>query len=82
MSTDHIPELIEKLGHFEGRLALIEHRLQTIEESSARRAKKLDDLVDTFNHGRGAFWLAGVLLTTGVVGFVVTLIDKLRRLME
>jgi hypothetical protein len=60
------------------RITAVEVRLLAVEKTVEGMDKKLDDLLALRYKGQGAFWLAAMLLGTGIVGAISQLIHYLR----
>lgn len=60
------------------RIAVLEHRLGTIEVEQKQILSKLDELLVLRNKGMGAFWLAAALFGTGIVGTIISLIQYMK----
>lgn len=52
------------------RLAVIEHRLNTVESNYKAIDQKLDQIVSLRDRGMGAFWLASALVGIGGLSLV------------
>lgn len=60
------------------RIAALEVRVSDMQKQQQEINNKLDELLAMRNKGIGAFWLASGLLGTGIVGFIVQLIEWIR----
>lgn len=68
MTTSHVPTQAE-------RIATLETIVKELVTQQQKMNSKIDELLAIRNKGVGAFWLASTLLGTGIVGFIVQLID-------
>lgn len=66
MDTDTAIELSERVAVLETKYDLIDKKMTSIET-------KLDDLLHLKSKGTGALQLAGLILGSGILGFVVML---------
>lgn len=57
------------------RLAVLERRVDDLEKKIDGIDKKLDDLLELRSKGMGAFWLASILVGTGLFGFFTTMMS-------
>lgn len=57
------------------RLAVLEHQVKTLKESLDSLDKKMDELLQLRSKGMGAFWLASLLVGTGLFGFFTTMMS-------
>lgn len=62
------------------RLLLLEYKNKIQEEQLEKINVKLDELLTLRSKGIGAFWLASALLGTGIIGFIVLMIDWVKGL--
>lgn len=60
------------------RIAALEVRVSEIQKQQQQINDKLDELLALRNKGIGAFWLSSGLLGTGIVGFIVQLVEWIR----
>jgi hypothetical protein len=60
------------------RIAALEVRVSDMQRSQQEINNKLDELLALRNKGIGAFWLSSGLLGTGIVGFIVQLVEWIR----
>lgn len=60
------------------RIAALEVRVSEMQKQQQQINDKLDELLALRNKGIGAFWLSSGLLGTGIVGFIVQLIEWIR----
>lgn len=61
------------------RLAVLETKVRSMENSLGTMDGKLDDLLALRHKGIGAFWLASALAGTGIIGGVSLLWDWLSK---
>lgn len=52
------------------RIAVLELEVKMLKESVDETNEKLDQLLELKSKGMGAVWLAGLLLSSGLVGFI------------
>lgn len=57
------------------RIAVLEQQVEVITEQTRLTNEKLDELMHLKSKGIGAFWLASSLLGTGIIGFVLSLVN-------
>lgn len=57
------------------RLAVLEHRVNELDSKIDAIDKKLDELLQLRSKGMGAFWLASILVGTGLFGFFTTMMS-------
>lgn len=55
------------------RITAVETRLTALEDKIDNIDKKLDDLVQLKYKGMGAFWLVGLIISSGVIGLFIKL---------
>jgi len=60
------------------RIAALEVQVSDMQKQQQQIHDKLDELLALRNKGLGAFWLSSGLLGTGIVGFIVQLVDWIR----
>ncbi len=60
------------------RIAALEVRVSEMQKQQQQINDKLDELLALRNKGIGAFWLSSGLLGTGIVGFIVQLVEWIR----
>lgn len=60
------------------RIAALEVRVSDMQKQQQQINDKLDELLALRNKGIGAFWLSSGLLGTGIVGFIVQLVEWIR----
>ena len=60
------------------RLAVLEHRMNSIDTEIKAIDKKLDELLQLRSKGMGAFWLASLLMGTGIFGFFMTMVNWMK----
>lgn len=60
------------------RLAVLEHRINAIDNEIKTVNTKLDELLQLRSKGMGAFWLASLLVGTGIFGFFVTMMNWMK----
>lgn len=60
------------------RIIALEVRVSEMQKQQQQINDKLDELLALRNKGIGAFWLSSGLLGTGIVGFIVQLIEWIR----
>lgn len=60
------------------RIASLEARMATLEQTNNRIEQKLDELLALKNKGAGAFWLASMLFGTTVVSAITYLITWMK----
>lgn len=60
------------------RIASLETRMGVLIAEQAQMNAKLDALLDLRSRGMGAFWLATVIVGTGIIGFISTILDWIR----
>ena len=56
------------------RLAVIEHRLSTVEANYKTIDQKLDQIVSLRDRGMGAFWLASALVDIGGLSLITAIL--------
>lgn len=62
------------------RVALVESKLERLIEDLEARDQKLDALLELKNKGMGAIWLATIICSASMVGFVTGIISWVRSL--
>jgi len=60
------------------RIAVLELKVQQLNEQSEEIKSKLDELLQLRSKGVGAFWLASTLLGTGIVGVIFALFNWMK----
>ena len=60
------------------RIAALEVQVSDMQKQQQQINDKLDELLALRNKGIGAFWLSSGLLGTGIVGFIVQLVEWIR----
>jgi hypothetical protein len=60
------------------RIAKLEERVHGLAKQQTEMNAKLDELLVLRNKGMGAFWLASIIVGTGLVGFVMQAIGWIR----
>jgi hypothetical protein len=60
------------------RIAQLEIRVASLEDKVDEMNNKLDELLTLKNKGAGAFWLASLIVGTGVAGFFFQIITWLK----
>lgn len=60
------------------RLAVIEHRLSTVESNYKAIDSKLDQIVSLRDRGMGAFWLASALVGIGGLSLISVVVKWLK----
>jgi hypothetical protein len=60
------------------RIAALEVQVSDMQKQQQQINDKLDELLALRNKGIGAFWLSSGLLGTGIVGFIVQLVERIR----
>lgn len=71
MVNETVLSIPERVAVLETRMTNVEHLLEQIDH-------KLDDLIEFKSKGMGAVGLVGVLITSGIVGVVLTVINMFR----
>lgn len=54
------------------RIAVLEHKVEAMEENLKGISQKLDTLLELKSKGLGAFWLVGLIFGSGIIGIAVT----------
>lgn len=54
------------------RIAILETKYETMEQNLKEISTKLDTLLELKSKGLGAFWLVGIILSSGILGLIVT----------
>jgi hypothetical protein len=74
--SDHTPytSAMDRLLSPGERLAILETRFDQISRDNNEIMKKLDELLQLKHKGLGAFWFVGIIISTGLVGLVTTMI--------
>lgn len=60
------------------RIAVLELKVENLEKLNQSISDKLDDLLALKTKGMGAFWLASILFTSGVLGLSTTFLHWLK----
>jgi hypothetical protein len=76
--TNHVNSGDRSLSPQE-RLAILETRFDHLTEDLDDIKFKLDELITLKQKGLGAFWLVGLLISTGIIGFITTISGLLNR---
>ena len=61
------------------RIAVLETRFDQLIIDNKDIKDKLEELVNLKHRGLGAFWLVGLIIGTGVVGFISTVLGFLNK---
>lgn len=60
------------------RIAVMEHQVNELRDSTKVLGEKLDELLSLRSKGVGAFWLASSLVGTGVIGLFAMLLEWIK----
>lgn len=80
--TENAIETAERIAVLESQVQTLNDNLKSHAEVTNKKMESVDEKLDELLHlrskGVGAFWLASSILGTGIVGFVLGIVNWLR----